>query len=102
MYDEFGISIYTVAVNDGFFLAPNGKYNWNTNFSVDLNDEGTYMWEGPAFAFTHIIFFEYTDVANLQTYKHKFEFVININIDVENKLHFFLENISNTIKDSHI
>ncbi len=98
LYDDFGISIYTVSLNDGFFLAPNGEYNWNTNFAVDLHEDDTYMWEGPAFEFTHILIFQYTDVSNLQTYKHKFEFVININIDVENKLHFFLENISNTIE----
>lgn len=95
--DDWGISIYTVCINDGFFLAPGNEYNWRTNICIEVNDDGTYFWSDPSFVFSHIIVFQYTDISNEQIYEHKFEFTININIDVNNKLHFFLENISNSI-----
>ena len=98
LLDIYGISIYTVSINDGTFLAPQEEYNWKTNICVELTEEGEYKWPASAFAFKHIIVFEFKDVENLQTYNHVFEFEININVDIENKLHFFLWNISNSIK----
>lgn len=98
LLDIYGISIYTVSINDGTFLAPQEEYNWKTNICIELTEDGGYKWLDSAFAFKHIIVFEFKDVENLQTYNHVFEFEININVDVENKLHFFLWNISNSIK----
>ena len=98
LLDIYGISIYTVSINDGTFLAPQEEYNWKTNICVELTEEGEYKWTASSFAFKHIIVFEFKDVENLQTYNHVFEFEININVDIENKLHFFLWNISNSIK----
>lgn len=98
LLDIYGISIYTVSINDGTFLAPQEEYNWKTNICVELTEKGEYKWPASAFAFKHIIVFEFKDVENLQTYNHVFEFEININVDIENKLHFFLWNISNSIK----
>lgn len=97
LLEEYGISIYTTSLNDGTFLAPQDEYNWKTNFCIELNENGEYKWNDVAFAFKHTIVFQFTDVANLQTYLHRFEFEININVDVNNDLHFFLWNISNSI-----
>lgn len=97
LLEEYGISIYTTSLNDGTFLAPQDEYNWKTNFCIKLNENGEYKWNDVAFAFKHTIVFQFTDVANLQTYLHRFEFEININVDVNNDLHFFLWNISNSI-----
>lgn len=101
LLEQFGISIYTVSMNDGTFLAPQEKYRWRTNFCVELNDDGGYKWSGAAFDFKHIICFEFTDISSLRVYTHRFEFEININVDVENNLHFFLWNISNSLNDSN-
>ena len=98
LLDIYGISIYTVSINDGTFLAPQEEYNWKTNICVELTEEGKYKWPDSAFAFKHIIVFEFKDVENLQIYNHVFEFEININVDTEKNLHFFLWNISNSIK----
>ena len=98
LLDMYGISIYTVSINDGTFLAPQDEYNWKTNICVELTEDGEYRWPDSAFAFKHIIIFEFKEFENLQTYNHVFEFEININVDTENKLHFFLWNISNSIK----
>ena len=97
LLEEYGISIYTTSLNDGTFLAPQEEYNWKTNFGIELNDEGEYKWNDVAFAFKHTIVFQFTDIANLQTYLHRFEFEINMNVDVNNDLHFYLWNISNSI-----
>lgn len=97
LLEEYGISIYTTSLNDGTFLAPQEEYNWKTNFCVELNEDGEYKWNDVAFAFKHTIVFQFTDIANLQTYLHRFEIEININVDVNNDLHFFLWNISNSI-----
>ena len=98
LLDLYGISIYTVSINEGTFLAPQDEYNWKTNICVELTEAGEYKWPSSAFAFKHIIVFEFKDVENLQAYNHIFEFEININVDTEGKLHFFLWNISNSIK----
>ena len=98
LLDIYGISIYTVSINDGTFLAPQEEYNWKTNICVELTEDGEYKWLDSAFEFKHVIVFEFKDVENLQTYNHVFGFEININVDIENKLHFFLWNISNSIK----
>ena len=97
LLEEYGISIYTISMNEGTFLAPQEEYNWKTNFYVERNEDGEYKWSDTAFAFKHTIVFQFTDIANLQTYTHRFEFEININVDVNNDLHFFLWNISNSI-----
>lgn len=97
LLEEYGISIYTTSLNDGTFLAPQEEYNWKTNFGIELNDEGEYKWNDVAFTFKHTIVFQFTDIANLQTYLHRFEFEINMNVDVNNDLHFYLWNISNSI-----
>lgn len=97
LLEEYGISIYTTSLNDGTFLAPQEEYNWKTNFGIELNDEGEYKWNDVAFAFKHTIVFQFTDIANLQTYLHRFEFEINMNVAVNNDLHFYLWNISNSI-----
>ncbi len=97
MLEKYGISIYTTSLNDGTFLAPQEEYNWKTNFGIELTEDGDYKWKDTAFAFKHIIVFQFTDIANLQTYLHRFEFEININVDVNNDLHFFLWNNSNSI-----
>lgn len=95
LQDDFGISIYTVSINNGTFLAPQEEYNWKTYFSVELNENGTYKLKDSAFAFKHTIVFEFTDISNANAYKQRFEYEININIDVENKLHLFLEDVGN-------
>lgn len=95
--EEYGIGIFTVIVNDGTFLAPQEEYNWKTNFYVETGEDGKYKWQDSAFDFTHTIIFQFTDVADMQTYEHKFEFEVNINVDIENKLHFFLWNIGNSM-----
>ena len=100
LYDLCGISIFTVSINEGTFLAPQDEHNWKTNFSVELNEDGSYKWDSSAFCFKHIIVFELTDAENIQTYRHTFQFEININVDVNDKLHFFLWNINNSITPS--
>ena len=97
LLDLVGISIYTVCTNEGMFLAPQDEYSWKTNFCVELNEDGKYKWDGPAFCFKHVITFELTDAENVQKYRHNFQYELNINVDVKNKLHFFLWNISNSI-----
>lgn len=97
LLEKYGISIYTTSLNDGTFLVPQEEYNWKTNFGIELTEEGDYKWKDTAFAFKHTIVFQFTDIANLQTYLHRFEFEININVDVNNDLHFFLWNNSNSI-----
>lgn len=97
LLEPFGISIYTLSLNDGTFLAPQAEYNWKTNFCIELNEDGAYKWNGSVFAFKHTIVFQLTDIAYFQTYIHKFEFEINIDVDIYHNLHFSLWNISNSI-----
>lgn len=98
LLDAYGISIYTVPINEGTFLAPQEEYNWKTNISIELDEDGEYKWHDVDFAFKHIVVFEFMDVENLQLYNHVFEYEININVDTEHKLHFFLLNIGNSTK----
>lgn len=72
LLEKYGISIYTTSLNDGTFLAPQEEYNWKTNFGIELTEEGDYKWKDTAFAFKHTIVFQFTDIANLQTYLHRF------------------------------
>ncbi len=100
LFDLCGISIFTVSMNEGTFLAPQDEHNWKTNFCVELNEDGTYKWDGSAFCFKHLIVFELSDAENIQTYRHTFQFELNINVDINDKLHFFLWNINNSITPS--
>ena len=97
LYELIGISIYTVLMNEGTFLSPQGEHRWKTNFSVEQNDDETYKWDGSAFCFKHVIVFQLSDAENMEKYLHKFEYEININVDVDNKLHFFLWNMNNSV-----
>lgn len=97
LLDIVGISIYTVCMNEGMFLAPQDEYNWKTNFCVELNEDGKYKWDGPAFCFKHIVVFELEDAENAQKYRHSFQYELNINVDTDNKLHFFLWDMSNSL-----
>ena len=97
LFDSTGISIYTVSLNEGMFLAPQDEYNWKTNIGVELNEDGGYKWDGSAFCFKHILVFELADAENVQKYKHIFQYELNINVDINGKLHFFLWDISNSI-----
>ena len=98
MMDKFGISIYTVSMNEGTFLAPGEEYNWKTNFYVEADGRG-YKWNDSAFAFRHTVVFEMTDIACFEKYTQRFDFEININVDVDNGLHLFLWNIGNSVPD---
>lgn len=92
-----GISIYTVCMNEGRFLAPQDEYNWKTNFCVEQDEDGKYKWNGSAFCFKHVVVFELEDAENAQKYRHSFQYELNINVDVDNKLHFFLWDMSNSM-----
>ncbi len=94
---QFGISIYTVQFDNGFFLAPQETYKWNTNFGLEVDDDGNYKFNDNAFSFMHTILFEITDVSNTDKYTFRFDFEININIDVNNKPILFLEKQNNSI-----
>lgn len=97
LFELTGISMYTVSMNEGMFLAPQDEYNWKTNIGVELNEDGQYKWNGSAFDFKYIIVFELADAENVQKYNHTFQYELNINVDINDKLHFFLWNISNSI-----
>lgn len=81
---EYGISIFTVELQNGFFLAPQEEKNWYTNISVERDENGSYKWEGSSFIFRNSISFELTDVEKAGQYINRFEYDININIDVDN------------------
>lgn len=98
--NQFGISIYTVQLDTGFFLAPKDDYKWNVNFNIELDDEGNYKFKDSAFAFRYTILFEITDVLKADTYIFEFAFDININIDINGKPILFLDNQSNTILEN--
>lgn len=98
--NQFGISIYTVQLDTGFFLTPKDDYKWNVNFNIELDDEGNYKFEDSAFAFRYTILFEITDVLKADTYIFEFAFDININIDINGKPILFLDNQSNTILEN--
>lgn len=95
--EQFGISIYTVQLDDGFFLAPKDSYRWKTNVLIEQDDEGNYKFEGSAFAFRYTIQFGVTDVLKADTYIFEFDFDININIDTDGKPILFLWNQGNAI-----
>ena len=59
-----------------------------TNFALE-KDENNEFKCGSAFVYTHTILIEYTDYTGENVYKSKFNFEININIDVNNEPHFF-------------
>lgn len=100
LYDEFGISIYTILIEDYVIIKPRGEQEYKTNFSIDMDELGQYSFGDSAFMFKHAIVFQYNDITNKQSYKTKFEFEININVDVDNNLHFFLWSIGNTLLDT--
>ena len=95
--DQYGISIHTVQLDSGFFLAPKDDYKWNTNLWIELDEDGNYKFDGSAFAFRYTITFEITDVLKADTYTFVFDFDININIDTEGNPVLFLDNQNNTI-----
>lgn len=95
--ENFGISIYTVQLDSGFFLAPQETYEWNTNFSLYVDDAGEFKMPDNAFSFKHSIFFEVTNVSNTDTYTFQFDFEVNINIDINNNPIIFLEKQNNII-----
>ena len=95
--DQFGISIYTVQLDSGFFLEPKGDYQWNTNFLIELDDNGSYRFKDSSFAFRYTICFEITDVLKAETYIFEFDYDINVNIDINGKPILFLDNQSNII-----
>lgn len=97
--ETFGIYIYTVLLEDYISLPPRGEQHWRTNFTVELNGDGSYKWPGSAFLFRHTIVFEYTNILDSAVYRGRFDYDININVDVENRLHFWLWSASNTIED---
>ncbi len=96
-YEQFGISIYTVSIEDAFFIPPHGEQRWKTNFRVEKGSDGNYKWCGSAFMLKHNVIFSYSNIANSRRYKAKFEYEININIDVNNELHFFLWNSGSSV-----
>ncbi|MBQ3252185.1 MAG: hypothetical protein IJB02_02965 [Oscillospiraceae bacterium] len=98
--DQFGISIYTVQLDSGFFLAPKDDYKWNVNFNIELDDDGNYKFQDSAFAFRYTILFQITDALKADTYTFEFAFDININIDTNGKPILFLDNQSNTILEN--
>lgn len=98
--DQYGISIYSVQLDNGFFLAPKDDYKWNINFGIELDEEGKFKFVGNAFAFRYTVLFEITDVLKEDTYVFAFDIDINININTEGKPILFLENQQNTIIES--
>lgn len=88
LYAAYGISIYTVLIEDFVMLKPSGEKHYKTNFSVDRNEQGNYTFPSPAFMFRHVIIIEYSDIESQKEYRTKFAFDININVDTENNLHF--------------
>lgn len=99
--DDLGISIYTVQLDNGFFLAPQETYEWNTNFGLELDDSGEFKIPNNAFSFRHSVFFEVTNVSNTDAYTFQFDFEVNINIDVDNNPIIFLEKQNNIILQSN-
>ena len=95
--DQYGISIYAIKLNEGFFLGPNDDYKWDVNFCVELDNERNYKFESSAFAFRYTMIFEVTDALKANTYFFEFNFDININIDTNGRPVLFLDNQSNTI-----
>ncbi len=93
---KWGISIFTVELKEYVSLPPNGSQYMRTNFALE-KDENDEFKCGSAFMFTHTILIEYTDYTGENVYKSKFNFEININIDVNNEPHFFLWSVSNTL-----
>lgn len=98
--DQFGISIYTVQLDNGFFLAPKDDYKWNVNFNIELDNQGNYRFRDSAFAFQYTILFKITDVLKADAYIFEFSFDVNINIDTKGEPILFLENQSNSILEN--
>lgn len=95
--DEYGISLYTILYEDSVFIPPHNKQSWKANFMIETNDDGTYKFGNSAFVFKHAIVYKYSDVLENKEYTGRFEFELNINVDSENKLHFYLWDSSNRL-----
>lgn len=95
--ENLGISIYTVQLDNGFFLAPQDTYEWNTNFNLEVDGAGEFKLPDNAFSFKYSIFFDITNVSNTDTYTFQFDFEVNINIDINNNPIIFLEKQNNSI-----
>lgn len=98
LLERYGISIHTVALDESIFLAPNDEYYWRTNIAIETDESGEYIFGDSDFCFKHVIVFEFTDSAGLQRYKLRFEYEININVDVNDNLHFFKHSAGNYIE----
>ncbi len=99
LLEEYGISIYTVILDEGVVIKPGGLKNYKTNFSLekDINDNFKF---GNALMFQHCLIISYYNIENSMVYKTKFDFIININIDINDQPHLFLWSISNKYIDS--
>lgn len=97
IWEQFGISIYTVQVDDGFLLAPQESYKWDINFKLESNEDGKYKFkDGSSFWYT--ILYEITDVSCIDTYTFRFDFEFCINIDNDDKPIIFLDRQNNSIE----
>lgn len=99
IYENFGISMYTVLLEEYGILKPNGYEEMKTNISIDRNDNGVYKFIGSgkssSFSFKHILTITYSDITEKNKYKTLFEYEILINLDTNNNLVFFVQNTKN-------
>ena len=91
---SYGITMLQVILDNNFLLEPNSYQNFNTNFKCEYDNNGEFMF-GNAFNFLYVKKYSYTDVRNIVTYENLFKMELNINIDVDNKLHLFIGNYYN-------
>lgn len=101
LLDEYGISTYTVIMNESISLPPHCTRGFNTNICIEVDEGGEFKF-GTAFAYRHIIEYEYKSIFDGPIYNGKFEFEINVNATNEGGVILFLEEYSNSMPPSKI
>lgn len=92
--EDMGISIYTVLAENYYYIVPYKDIPWKTTISIDKPI--FYQKNKSGISLKNVIFYEYRN-AQLDTIYHwKFSFTVFVSIDVDNKLSYLIEDISNT------
>lgn len=90
----YNVQMLQVIINNNHIIEPFSYETFYTNFSCFRNEQNEFSF-GNAFSFLYVKKYSYTDVQNIVTYENLFKMELNINIDVDNRLHLFIENYYN-------
>lgn len=92
--EDMGITIYTVLAENFYYIVPYKDIPWKTTILIDK--PVFYQKNKSGITLKNVIFYEYCNAQLDTVYQWEFSFSVFVSIDVDDKLSFHIEDISNT------